>query len=241
MCLVLLDSFGVDNKLILINKSKRLRNKHLLIMNNLQRILLTSGLAATASLMANSAAFAGTTATVPLSGTVPSSLTITVTPITANTSALPLTPGTSYSATAGGTDIKIATITAASTNSPGGLKVTATGNGRLVSGTNFIGLSELSENIGSSATSSQQGRSFAAGSSFSFDLFKTVSSTAGSAPDSSIFIGYSVPANQAPGTYTGSITFQQFQIQNRNKRYIKPTIKLTRIWKHRSITKHKVD
>jgi hypothetical protein len=32
---------------------------------------------------------------------------------------------------------------------------------------------------------------------------------------------------------------QQFQIQNRNKRYIILKVKLTRICKHRSITKHK--
>ena len=34
---------------------------------------------------------------------------------------------------------------------------------------------------------------------------------------------------------------QQFQIQNRSKRYITPKVKLTRICKHRSITKHKFD
>jgi hypothetical protein len=47
-------------------------------MNKFKRILLASGLAATASLMANSPAFAGTTGTVNLSGTVPSNLTIVV-------------------------------------------------------------------------------------------------------------------------------------------------------------------
>ena len=36
-------------------------------------------------------------------------------------------------------------------------------------------------------------------------------------------------------------TEQQFQIQNRNKRYIILKVKLTRICKHRSITKHKFD
>jgi hypothetical protein len=36
-------------------------------------------------------------------------------------------------------------------------------------------------------------------------------------------------------------SIQQFQIQNRNKRYIILKVKLTRICKHRSITKHKFD
>ena len=62
-------------------------------MNKFKRILLASGLAATASLMANSPAFAGTTGKVDLSGTVPSTLTITVAP-TNNATSLNLTPDT---------------------------------------------------------------------------------------------------------------------------------------------------
>ena len=53
-------------------------------MNKFHRLLLASGLAATASLMGNLAAFAqavtGTTATVTLTGVISSNLTITVTP-----------------------------------------------------------------------------------------------------------------------------------------------------------------
>jgi hypothetical protein len=76
-------------------------------MNKFKRILLASGLAATASLVANSPAFADTTGTVNLSGTVPSTLSLTVTP-DANVGALQLTPGATY------TGIKIATLSASS-------------------------------------------------------------------------------------------------------------------------------
>ena len=40
-----------------------------------------------------------------------------------------------------------------------------------------------------------------------FDLAITNTNAAGAAPDSSIFIGYTVPSSQAAGTYAGSITF----------------------------------
>ncbi len=163
-------------------------------MNKFNRILLASGLAATAALMANSPAFADTTGTVNLSGTVPSTLTITVNSLTAAAS-LDLSPGNR--------DAKIATITGASTNSPNGLVITVTSsnNYRLVSGNNSI----------SFATRSAAG---ATASQFTHDvgtsnwvLQQTVSTSPGPAPDSSIFISYSVPAGQAPGTYSGSITF----------------------------------
>jgi hypothetical protein len=84
-------------------------------MNKFNRILLASGLAATASLVANSSAFAGTTGTVNLSGTVPSSLTISVGTMSTATS-LALSPGT-YS------NVKVGVVTGASTNSANGLKV----------------------------------------------------------------------------------------------------------------------
>jgi hypothetical protein len=163
-------------------------------MNKFNRILLASGLAATASLVANSSAFAGTTGKVDLSGTVPSSLEITVTPLTAAAS-LDLSPGNR--------NTKIATITGASTNSPNGLFITLTSSNsyRLVSGNNSI----------SFATRSAAG---ATASVFTHDvgtsgfvLQQTTSTSPGGAPDSSIFISYNVPTGQAPGTYVGSITF----------------------------------
>jgi len=75
---------------------------------------------------------------------VGSSLTITVTPITATTSALPLTPGTATN-TSLSSLVKIATLTAASTNSPNGLTVKVTSTGLLVSGSNSIALTHLGE------------------------------------------------------------------------------------------------
>ena len=173
-------------------------------MNKFQRILLASGLAATASLMGNSAVFAqsvtGKTATVNLSGTVPSTLTITVTPTAAATN-LPLILGDLYTPTK---LFRIATITAASTNSPNGLKVTVTSNGLLQSGANSIAFVGFGE--GSTALNGPSNYGFFS-TYISNPLQVTKSTLAGSAPDSNIFIGYSVPANQAPGTYTGSITF----------------------------------
>ena len=155
--------------------------------------------------MGNSAAFAqavtGKTATVNLSGTVPSSLTMTVTPITANTSALPLTPGTSTTSTY----IKIATITSASTNSAGGLKVNVTSSWLLESaGKTPIPITQFAEGpISSSIPWSGGPVSIYATKPLDY----TYSVAAGPADDQSVYIGYSVPANQAPGLYTGSITF----------------------------------
>jgi len=45
----------------------------------------------------------------------------------------------------------------------------------------------------------------------------------------------------AAGLYLVVIAIQQFQIQNRNKRYTILKVKLTRVCKHRSITQHKFD
>ncbi|MCX5965833.1 MAG: hypothetical protein NT070_22705 [Cyanobacteria bacterium] len=164
-------------------------------MNKFNRILLASGLAATASLVANSPAFAGTTGKVDLSGTVPSSLAITVTPTSSATS-MNLTPG-SYRG------VKIADITNASTNSPNGFKIIVTSSGLLVSGANSIPLIVFVEK--SPTTGIGSGGAFSA--YIANPLAVTKITSAGSAPDSSIEIGYDVPSNQAPGTYAGSITF----------------------------------
>ena len=109
-------------------------------MIKVHRILLASGLAATASLMTKAAAFAGPTATVNLSGTVPASLPITVSP-TSTSASIPLTPGNAY------TGIKIAAISGLLTSSGNGLKVivTSASNWRLVSGSNFIEFGGLGE------------------------------------------------------------------------------------------------
>ena len=169
-------------------------------MIKVHRILLASGLAATASLMTKAAAFAGPTATVNLSGTVPASLPITVSP-TSTSASIPLTPGNAY------TGIKIATISGLSTSSVNGLKVivTSASNWRLVSGSNFIEFGGLGEALGTNATSPTSMRSPSHYDSNPLQL--TRSSSAGNASDSSIFISYTIPPNQAPGTYTGSITF----------------------------------
>ena len=170
-------------------------------MNKFKRILLASGLAATASLVANSPAFADTTGTVNLSGTIPAALPITVSPAPASGS-LTLTPSNAY------TPIKIATISGLSTSSVNGLKVivTSASNWRLVSGSNFIAFDGLGEALGADATSSTASmRSPNYYDSNSLQL--TRSSSAGNASDSSIFVSYTIPPDQAPGTYTGSITF----------------------------------
>jgi type 1 fimbria pilin len=97
-------------------------------MNKFNRILLASGLAATASLMANSPAFADTkTGTVNLSGTVATSLAMTVTPLS-NATSLAMLPGVNYQ------DVKIGNITGATTNSANGFKVTVNSTWRFVSG-----------------------------------------------------------------------------------------------------------
>ena len=164
-------------------------------MNKFNRILLASGLAATASLMANLPAFAGTTGKVDLSGTVPSTLTITVTPSN-NASALTLSPG-SYS------DIKVGAITGASTNSANGLYVTLSSSWRLTSGSNSIAITK----VGDGASSSSSPSASILNPTTVFNTIYTRTSAAGTALDSNIFISYTVPSGQAPGAYTGSITF----------------------------------
>jgi hypothetical protein len=112
-----------------------------------------------------------------------------------------LTPGNAY------TGIKIAAISGLLTNSRNGLKITLTSasNWRLVSGSNFIVLDRLGESQGSNATSPT---SLELPSYYdSNPLQLTTSSSAGNASDSSIFVSYTIPPGQAPGTYTGSITF----------------------------------
>jgi hypothetical protein len=166
-------------------------------MNKFNRILLASGLAATASLMANSAAFAETPqGTVTLNGTVPSTLSMTVSEA-GYYSELPLVPGENY------TDMKVAEITGASTNSAGGLKVVASSNWTLTSGSNSIAIINIGEAQGTSSTYATSGNS--ATGNVTLGVTRTV--VAGNAVDSSIFIDYSVSSIQAAGDYTGSITF----------------------------------
>jgi len=169
----------------------------LVIMNKFNRILLTSGLAATASLMANSAAFAGQTqGTVQLGGTVPSSMTMTLSE-SSDATELALEPGNEY------TDVKVASITGVSTNSANGLQVVLTSNWALTSGSNSIAITILGEANGSGATYATSSNT----PSGNRTLQITKTNAAGIAPDSSIFIGYNVPLGQAPGNYTGSIIF----------------------------------
>ena len=173
-------------------------------MNKFKRILLASGLAATASLMANSPAFAGTTGKIDLSGTVSSTLTITVAPTT-NATSLNLTPDTiNY-------DVKIGNITDASSNSPNGLRVVAssTSNWKLVSGQNSIDIVGFGESQGTTSTVPARMDPTSTGTG-TFTLNYTKTTAAGSAQDSGIFISYVVPADAATGTYTGSITFTAF-------------------------------
>ncbi|NMF61237.1 hypothetical protein [Pseudanabaena yagii] len=169
-------------------------------MIKVHRILLAYSLAATASLMTKAAAFAGPTATVNLSGTVPAALPITLSPAP-DAGSLTLTPGNAY------TGIKIAAISGLLTNNRNGLKVTVTSasNWRLVSGSNFIEFGGLGEALGANSTSptSMQLPNYYD----SNPLQLSRSSSTGNASDSSIFISYTIPPNQAPGTYTGSITF----------------------------------
>ena len=167
-------------------------------MNKFKRILLASGLAATASLVANSPAFADTTGTVNLSGTVPSTLSLTVTPA-ANVGALQLTPGATY------TGIKIATLSASS-NAEDGLRVTASGDWLLFCYTSdyYIPITKLGEAATTSATSPAIVKDVATASSFTLDTTKSGSRLT-AAPDSSIFISYSVPNTAPPCTYASSI------------------------------------
>jgi hypothetical protein len=168
----------------------------MVIMNKFNRILLASGLAATASLVANSPAFAGTTGTVNLSGTVPSSLTISVNSNPANAN-LALSPGT-YS------NVKVGTITGASTNSANGLKVVASSTWTLTSGSNSIPITSVGDAPGAAATTATVNSTSPSGN-VTLQTTKTIAS--GDASDSSLFIGYTVPTGQAAGTYKGSITF----------------------------------
>ena len=168
----------------------------MVIMNKFNRILLASGLAATASLMANSSAFAGTTGKVDLSGTVPSNLTITVTPNPSNANLI-LSPG-AY------TNVKVGVVTGASTNSANGLKVVLSSTWALTSGSNSIAITNIGEAPSTTATSVTGNQPSPTGN---YTLMSTRTSASGNATDSSIFIAYTVPTGQAPGTYTGSITF----------------------------------
>ena len=172
-------------------------------MNKFNRILLASGLAATASLVANSPAFAGSAppTTINLSGTIPYTLGIVVNSLS-NASSLPLTPGSNSG------DYKIGTITGATTNSPNGLKVTVSSSWKLVSGSNSISITDFSESPSATAIVPTMRRNPV--SNVPFDLTSVTTNAAGSAQDSSLFISYSVPANAAAGTYTGSITFTTF-------------------------------
>ena len=165
-------------------------------MNKFKRILLASGLAATASLMANSPAFAGTTGKVDLSGTVPSNLTITVNSNPANAN-LVLSPG-AYA------NVKVGTITGASTNSANGLKVVLSSTWALTSGSNSIAITNIGDAPSTTATSNTGNQPSPTGD---FILMSTRTSASGNATDSSIFIAYTVPNGQAAGIYTGSITF----------------------------------
>lgn len=99
--------------------------------------------------------------------------------------------------------VKIADITNASTNRPNGFKIIVTSSGLLVSGANSIPLIVFVEK--SPTTGIGSGGAFLAYIANPLSVTKITS--AGSAPDSSIEIGYDVPSNQAPGTYEGSITF----------------------------------
>ena len=172
----------------------------MVIMNKFNRILLASGLAATASLMANSPAFADTkTGTVNLSGTVATSLAMNVVPLS-NATSLAMTPGVNYS------DVKIGNITGATTNSANGFKVTVNSTWRLVSGANSIPFTDFAEVPGTTSLAPSVRRSTLVANT-PVDLNSINTSAPGNAQDVGFFISYNVPSNAAPGTYTGSITF----------------------------------
>ena len=175
-------------------------------MNKFNRILLASGLAATASLVANSPAFAGTTGTVNLSGTVPSTLSLTVTP-SANVGALQLTPGVTY------TGIKIATLSASS-NGGAGLKVTASSPEQWFLRCSLYAMEIPITTLGEAATTNATSPETAKNkdvtnlSDSSYTLLTTRSLSASDpAPASSIFITYSVPSSASACTYTAQIIF----------------------------------
>ena len=173
-----------------------------MLLNSLGRVLVASGLVAVTSFMASTAAFAGTSGTVTLSSSVPTNLTITVSPLPA-AGALNLAPT--------GNEVpyvNVAAITAASTNDPDGLNVTASGTpvGGVLTGTlsPVIGnAAPISYTVGESSTATGSVTDVASNGI----LFHTKSSAAGSADPSSIFIKYTVPVGQLTGVYQGSITF----------------------------------
>jgi hypothetical protein len=160
-------------------------------MNKFKRILLASGLAATASLMANSSAFAGTTGTVNLSGTVPYTLQMTLNPTTG---------GDSLDLSVGRRIVKIATITGAATNSENGLKVNVSTSPLISSTSGGTIVFTVGDAVGANALADRV--RIADG-----ELNYTTSNARGPAPDSSIFIFYNVGGEVPPGTYTGSVTF----------------------------------
>ncbi|NMF61236.1 hypothetical protein [Pseudanabaena yagii] len=174
-------------------------------MNKFNRILLASGLAATASLMVNSPAFADTTGKVNLSGTIPSNLSLTVT-ATSEASAMIFVPGNNTY------DLKIANITGAATNSSSGLKVSVLSSWRLTSTstTEYIVITGFGESTSTSSSIATANRKRIQDnnlqSNVPFDLAITNTNVAGAAPDSSLYISYNAP-NITAGIYSGSITF----------------------------------
>jgi hypothetical protein len=167
-------------------------------MNKFNRILLTSGLAATASLVANSAAFAGTTGEISLSGTVASNLTMTLTPLDP-ASALPLGLGNTYT-------VKIGVV-GASTNSANGLRVVLNSDDwALKSGSNSIAITSIADapGIGVAATTKSLANPTV---NNNYVLANTFTSGPRDPGTSSIYIGYSVSSTQATGTYTGTVRF----------------------------------
>ncbi len=169
-------------------------------MNKFKRILLASGLAATASLMANSPAFAGTTGTISLSGNIPYSLSLTLNGVTAGTNTtLSLTPGQTYTA------VKIGTISGASSNSPNGLRVAVTSSWALTSTTGGnIPISKFGETSNLDLGGSRVEKT---PTPTPFDLTYTTSNAAGNAPHSGFYITYTVPIDSPPGNYAGAIQF----------------------------------
>ena len=95
-------------------------------------------------------------------------------------------------------------VTGASTNSANGLKVVLTSPWALISGPNLIPITNIGEAAGTTATTAT-GNQANPGGSYILTITKTTGS--GNATDSSIFIGYTVPTAQPPGTYVASITF----------------------------------
>jgi hypothetical protein len=182
----------------------------MVIMNKFNRILLASGLAATASLVANSPAFAGTTGKVDLSGNVPSNLGITVTPTSSATSMV-FVPGNNTA------DLMIAQITGAATNSSSGLKVTVSSSWKLqstVKSSDYVYITAFAESSGivyqgsASISNKRRLQDNNLQSNVPFDLAITNTNAAGAAPDSSLYISFSAPGTtSAAGLYTGSITF----------------------------------